>query len=371
MKIFPFHALLPDKSIIASPSSFASDVKMHFRNYIETGYIHTRKKEEFFVYQIKSQDKIFRGLLATMDISEILKGRVLPHENTLHHKEQTSMQLILEREAIIKPLLLTYEPIKSLQKRLKKISERSRPLQSFFYSNTKERHSVWPISDAKELKVISELFRKQVEQVYIADGHHRVAVLQRLHNEKRHKKSLKYKTVISAFFDFKNLEILDYNRLVDYADSMSALELMALLSQSATITPLTEAQKPNKKFELTFYMDNTWFKLQWKEEIIQNYKSKVVLDATILNDELLRKTLGIKNIESDQHIKYLPGNLSFHEIETKVDRQLGSVAFCLYPVRIKELQKQADQGKTLPPKSTFFKPRLPNGFVTQYLGKQN
>ena len=76
MRIFPFHALLPDKSIIASPASFAQDVKMHFRNYIETGYIHTRKKEEFFVYQIKSKDKTYRGILATMDINEIKKGNV-------------------------------------------------------------------------------------------------------------------------------------------------------------------------------------------------------------------------------------------------------------------------------------------------------
>ncbi len=370
MKIHPFHALLPDKSIIASPSSFATDVKMHFRNYIDTGYINTYKRETYFAYQIKSKDKTFRGVLATLDIDDIIKGKVLPHENTLHHKEQTSMQLILDRGAIIKPLFLTHKPVKQIHKLINEIADNARPLQSFFYSTIKERHSIWPIKDKEVEKQIRSAFKSEIKKVYIADGHHRVAVLQRLYGNKKHKKSMKYGTVISAFFDFDNLEILDYNRLVDYADNMSALELMALLSQSATITPLTDAQKPGKKFEITLYMDNTWFKLEWKKKIIASYKSKVVLDATILNDILLKKTLGIKNVESDQHIKYLPGNLSFHEIETKVDRQVGSVAFCLYPVRITELQKQADLGKTLPPKSTFFKPRLPNGFVSQYLGKQ-
>jgi len=367
MKIFPFRALLPDKSIIASPASFASDVKMHFRNYIETGYINPRKNSEFFVYQIRSKSNTFIGLLAALDIDEIIDGNILPHENTLHHKEQTSMQLILEREAIVKPLLLTHTPNKKLNKILTKTAENKRPVQSFFYSNTKERHSVWPISDDDSIKEIKKLFKSKIDKAYIADGHHRVAVLQRLHADKRHRKSMRYGKVASAFFDFQNLEILDYNRLVDYADNMSALELMALLSQSATITPLTDSAKPKKKFEITFYMKNTWFKLAWKKKIIAGYKSSVVLDATILNDELLRKTLNIKNVESDQHIKYLAGNLSFHEIETKVDRQPGSVAFCLYPVSIKELKKQADKGKTLPPKSTYFKPRLPNGFVSQSL----
>ena len=369
MRISPFRALLPDRSIIASPSSFAQDVKMHFRNYIETGYIHTRKKNEYFVYQIKSKNNTYRGLLATLDINEINKGNVLPHENTLHHKEQTSMQLILEREAIIKPLLLTYEPEKSIQKILRKITENKRPLQSFFYSNTRERHSIWPVTDKEDAKKINQYFKK-IKKVYIADGHHRVAVLNRLHSDKRNKKSVSYDQIVSAFFDFQNLDILDYNRLVDYADYMTGLELMALLSQSATITPLTDSQKPQKKFEITFYMDNTWFRLKWKKKVIEKYKGPVVLDATILNDELLRNILGIKHIESDQHIQYLPGNLSVSEIENRVDRQLGSVAFCVPPVHISELQKQADKGKTLPPKSTFFKPRLPNGFISQHLGKK-
>ena len=369
MRISPFHALLPDKSIIASPSSFAQDVKMHFRNYIETGYIHTRKKEEFFVYQIKSKSNTYRGLLAALDINELKKGNVLPHEKTLHHKEQRSMQLILDREAIVKPLLLTYDPKKAIQKILKRIAENKRPLQSFFYSNTRERHSVWPVSNKEDVKALSELF-KEVKRVYIADGHHRVAVLNRLHADKRQNKSVSYDHIISAFFDFENLNILDYNRLVDYADTMSGLELMALLSQSATITPLLEAQKPQKKFEITFYMDNSWFRLKWKKKVIEKYKGAVVLDARILNDELLRKILGIKNVESDQHIKYLPGTMSVHEIESHVDRQLGSVAFCVPPVKMKELKTQADNGKTLPPKSTFFKPRLPNGFISQHLARK-
>ena len=286
----------------------------------------------------------------------------------MHHKEQTSMQLILEREAMVKPLLLTYQPYKTIQKILVRTIENKRPLQSFMYANIRERHSIWPIENKTDAKKISKTF-KDIKSVYIADGHHRAAVLSRLHGDKRKNKSVTYDRVISAFFDFENLNILDYNRLVDYADTMTGLELMALLSQSATITPLTDAKKPKKKFEITFYMDNTWFSLKWKQKVINKYKGPVVLDATILNDELLHNILGIKNIESDQHIKYLPGNLSVHEIENRVDRQLGSVAFCVPPVKISELKKQADKGKTLPPKSTFFKPRLPNGFISQHLGK--
>jgi uncharacterized protein (DUF1015 family) len=369
MRIYPFRALLPDKSIIASPSSFSGDVKMHFRNYIENGYINSRKKDEYFVYQIKSKEQTYRGLLACLDIDEVNKGKVLPHENTLHFKEQTSMQLILEREAIIKPLLLTYNPNKQIQTILRRTTEHKRPVQSFFYSLAKERHSIWPITDKADINELDKLFDKRINKVYIADGHHRCAVLNRLHQDKRKKKSVTYSKIISAFFDFENLNILDYNRMIEYADSMSSLELMALLSQSANIKPLTSAEKPRKKFEITCYMGNSWFRLSWKSRILKNYKSKVILDATILNDVLLKGILKVKNIESDQRIKYLPGTMTSREIETNVDHEQGTAAFCLFPISFEELQKQADKGKTLPPKSTFFEPRLPNGFISQNLGK--
>lgn len=367
MVIHPFHALLPDKSIIASPSSFAADAKLHFRNYVENGYVNPRRDPEIFAYQIKSKANTFRGLLATIDINEIIDGHVHPHENTLNHKEQTSMQLILDREAIIKPLLLTYEPKKSIKKIIDNTIDNNRPVQSFFYSNTKERHGIWPITDPKAQKEVQKLFKRYVKDTYIADGHHRVAVLQRLHQDKRRKRLYNYDNVVSALFDFDNLEILDYNRMIEYSDKMSGLELMAYLSHYATITPLPEGYKPKSKFEITFYMDSTWFKLEWKKKVVESYKSKVILDATILNDILLKKIMGIKNVESDQHIKYLTGNISVNEIENRVDRTRGSAAFCLYPVRMQELKKQADAGKTLPPKSTYFKPRLPNAFVSQQL----
>ncbi len=368
MRIFPFHALLPDRSIIASPASFANDVKMHFRNYIETGYIHTRKKSQIFVYQIKSKTNTYRGLLAALDIDEIIDGNVLPHENTLHYKEQTSMQLILEREAIVKPLLLTYKPDNEIQEILTRVVQHRRPIQSFFYSNTKDRHSIWPVTDKKDAAKLIKHFQKRIKKAYIADGHHRCAVLNRLHNDKRKKKSVTYSKIISAFFDFDNLNILDYNRLIDFSDIMSSLEFMAMLSQTGDITPLTVPEKPKQKFEITFYMGNSWFRLNWKKKIVNKTKSSVVLDAALLNDHVLKNILGLKHIGSDQHIQYLAGDISFHEIEARVDRQSGAVAFCLYPVDIKELEKQAGEGKTLPPKSTFFQPRLPNGFISQHLG---
>lgn len=367
MRIYPFHALLPDKSIIASPASFAADAKLHFRNYVKNGYVNPRQNTELFAYQIKSKSNTFRGILATVDINDIIDGHVKPHENTLKHKEQTSMQLILDREAIIKPILLTYQPKKKIQEIINKTIDNHRPIQSFFYSNTKERHGIWPITDPDDIKVIQKLFKKDVSDTYIADGHHRVAVLQRLHKDKRRRKNYNYDTVVSALFDFDNLQILDYNRMIEYSDTMSGIELMAYLSHYATITPLADAKKPSKKFDITFYMENTWFLMEWKKKVIESYKSKVVLDATILNDILLKKIMGIKNVETDQHIKYITGSVSVNEIESRVDRNRGSVAFCLPPVEMHELKKQADAGKNLPPKSTFFKPRLPNGFVSQQL----
>lgn len=364
MRIFPFRALLPDKSVIASPASFHSDVKRHYRNYIETGHFNPRKKLNYFAYQIKSKSYRFHGFLATFDIDEIISGNVLAHENTLHHKEQTSMQLMLEREAIIKPLLLTYKPQDKVSGLITRAIKARRPVQSFYYSNIEERHSIWPIQDQDDEKTLTNVFKKQVEKVYIADGHHRVSVLGRLHRDNKTNSGVSYEKVVSAFFDFDNLQILDYNRIVDFADSSSAIEMIALLSHVARITPMKQGRKPNKKFEITFYLDGMWFLLEWKKKVVKKYDSDIVLDATILNDELLGHILGIRQVESDNHIQYVNGDSSIKEIESRVDRQFGTAAFCLYPVSMQELCDQADKGKNLPPKSTFFKPRLPNGFVS-------
>lgn len=367
MKIYPFHALIPDKSIIASPSSYASDVKHHFKNYMEQGYFKSRKQEELYIYQITLRGTSYSGIVSLMDIEELINKHVLPHEATLHHKVQSSMRIILEREAIIKPILLTYEPQKKLQDHLNNIIKNQKPIHRFKYKITDEVHKLWAITDESIIQQIIELFARQINKVYIADGHHRCEVLQRLYKDKRKKKNISYQKFVTVFFDFDNLNILDYNRLVDFGDQMTSLEFLVRLSHLGTLEPLKSAEKPARKFELTICIGQNWFKLIWHKKLLKKDGNAVILDAALLNKYVIEHVLGIKNVAIDEHIQYLEGNLTSNEIEHMVSRKPDTAAFCLYPVQMDEITKQANAGKVLPPKSTYFEPRLPNGFIAQSL----
>lgn len=176
------------------------------------------------------------------------------------------------------------------------------------------------------------------------------------------------KAVLTVYFPFNQLKIYDYNRVIEVFQDMTPVEFIVSLSKYCNIKPLRSASKPKMKHEMTLYIQKQWYKLKWKKKILQNYsKADVILDADLLNRYVLFKICDILNVREDKRISYVDGISGTAAVSAEVNQNEYRVGFCLFPVSAKELKSTADSKKTLPPKSTWFEPRIKNGMIVKEL----
>lgn len=367
MKITPFQAVYPNFELIASADSFFSTVKYEYTQYVESGFFNEDKDKALFVQEIKTSDRTHYGLLCCLDIREFEKGKILKHEKTMASKEQKMTTLFLQRKAMIKPVLLTYAPRKELLQYMKKIAETQKPFYKVRFDEEEQVHRMFKISDPDIQKEIADLL-SDVNKLYIADGHHRISTSSKLFNNyaKQKKGNLDFKNLLSVLFAFDQLEIHDYNRIVEILDNIQPAILVAKLSEICDIRILKSAAKPVEKYTFTMYMDHVWYELKWKKSLIDKYnKDSIVLDADIMNREIFKKILHIRNVSVDERIKYVEGTVGIDALIDKTQKGQGRVGFCLFPIMIQEFIAVADAGKVLPPKSTWFEPRIKNGLIAK------
>jgi uncharacterized protein (DUF1015 family) len=371
MRIYPLRAVTPDQDIISSPTSFTSDVRVNFKSYYNKGYYEKLDKTGLYIQEIICKNSRHIGLIANVATDELVKNNILPHEKTLTHKEQINMQLLVKRESMLKPVLLTHEVVPELKSILNDYAATNEPMQNFYFEDLKETHKFWQITKDSLIKKIQLIFKEKIERSYIADGHHRCQIIMNLFNRKKKKKNkdrLNFDLLFASFFSFEDLTILDYNRLVEYGNSISPLRIITELSKLGEIAHLAEERKPLKKHEITFCLVDEWFSLKIKKSIAKVFSSSgVTLDHQIFNEMILRQVFNIEDIKMDQRIKYMPGIHDTDAIYQRMQKYVDRMAFCLYPVKIQEVKTLADANKTLPPKSTYFQPRLANGLIVSDL----
>ena len=367
MRISPFQAMFPNSDLITSNDSFFGSVKEEFPDYRKSGFFIKEAQESIFIYQIVGDIRTFTGIIATADLEEYLKGNIKKHENTLAYKEQSQLQLLMRRKAIIKPILLTYHPVAAINKFIEDFLKKKKPSQSFHFESENYTHKFFEINDGDQLDKLQKLFAKKVSETYIADGHHRCSTNALFYKRmKKKKEGEDYRNLLCAFFPSNELEIHDFNRIVEGLKNVSLTKFMAGLSQVFDIQYLEVASKPKEKHELTIFVNNEWYTLKWKPEILKKYKkNKVILDANLLDEHVLKPIFKIEDIRTDTRIKYVEGVKPIQEIIDKTSKEEGRVAFCIYPVKMEELLMVADQNKVMPPKSTWFEPRMKNGLVSQ------
>ncbi len=367
MRIFPFQALYPKMELVTSPSSFFGTIKHQYPQFVKSGFFKKSSKEGIYVYQIKSKKAKHVGIIATTDITEIVEDNILKHENTLAAKEQSMMQLLLERQAMIKPVLLGYNNVKEIDEFTDRVMSSAKPDLKIKFEVERQIHSLWQVSDGDRVEKIRQLFLKKVPQSYIADGHHRCSTTLKLYETNKVKSSGHGAGgILSVYFPFKELKIYDYNRIVELMTFMGPIEFMAALSKYLQIQKIDEPSRPQKKYEMTMFMHGSWYLLKWKKKILKKYKSeKIVLDASLFNEWILNKILGVKDVRTDIRIKYVEGTLGAQGVVEKALKNPENVGFCLYPVTDDEIKQIADDRKTLPPKSTWFEPRIKNGLIVQ------
>lgn len=371
MKIFPFQAWYPDFDLIASSDSFFGSVRDEYVTYKETGFFNQSKKDALFFYKIKSTTRSYVGLMCCTDVAEYENGNILKHEKTLAEKEQKMIQLLMQRKALVKPVLLAYPKVNPINKLITRYIEEKKPFYSTFFDQDKQEHFIWKVTDDKTLKKVAQLFDKHVETTYIADGHHRTTTMVLLNERLKNKPNTgNYDQLMVVLFGSDQLDVFEYNRVIEGLNERSPAHFMARISQLFDIELLEKATKPTKKHQLSLFMNREWYLLTWKAEVLKEYESeKIILDVKLLNEKVLGGILGIKDVRFDQRIEYVSGTKGLRGLEKATVKSENRIGFYLYPVQLSELMSLADVHELLPPKSTWFEPRIKNGLVVKSLEK--
>ena len=368
MNISAFKAVFPKVDLITSPDSFFSNIKHQYNEYRDSGFYIPEKKEGIYLYRITTPSSSHTGFLCCTDIDDLRKQKVLKHEQTLATKEQQMMHLLLARKALVKPVLLGYKKFNGIEDLIEPIVKKDKPVVEIEFESSGEVHSIWRISNKKQIQEIKAKF-KNLKKAYIGDGHHRSTTVLLLNSSKElGKDAKKYNQLVTAYFSFDQLQICDYNRVVDIADIMPSSKFIAALSQYFDIKIMARAGKPKAKHQVTMYVDDLWYSMKWKKSYLKaSANGRVVLDAAMINYYIFDKILGIKDVRIDTRVSYYSGIEGVNKIIKHTKKRELGVGICIYPVSVEELTNIADKNKTLPPKSTWFIPRLKSGIIAKDL----
>ena len=368
MNLVPFKAIYPNLSLISSPDSFFGSVKAQFSEYTASGFFKTDDKDSIYIYQLDTRGAKHLGVITCTDIDDINKGKMLKHENTIATKEQNMMNLTLQNKALVKPVLLAYDRVSEIDRLIKKVIKKNEPFYSVVFEATGEIHTIWKVSSTKMVNEFISTFKSKVPISYIADGHHRVKTCQLLNetNKKNEVVDTRLDSVLSLYFSWDQLDIFDYNRSVDAFQNHSPLKFMSQLSKYCKIKPLKTPSKPKRKHEMTMLLYGEWYRLRWRKSIIKMHKHEdVIFDTHLLNKYIIENLLDIENVRDDSRVKYIDGVVGLAGLTDLVIENENKVGFCMFPIDAKDIKTIADNNKTLPPKSTWFEPRVKNGLIVK------
>ncbi|TNE55549.1 MAG: DUF1015 domain-containing protein [Bacteroidetes bacterium] len=373
MQIKPFQATYPLFDRIPSPDTFCAEAKHAFLDYQRKQWLDQTGAPGMYIYRIEGHPHTHTGLVALNAVEDFFEGRIKQHENTLHSREQRQMELLLRWEAILKPVLLTYPPVPEINAWMEHFIQQHPPFVEAYFKNERQTQRLWAVTSEVDILYLQQLFSRNVGEVYIADGHHRtstVALLNRQYADQY--PQLDFDHLFCAYFAADQLDILDYNRVVEGMNGLTAEEFFARLSEVFEIEHVDYPRKPRKKFALKMYFRDHWYRLQWREEVLAGFNPDdlpVLLDVSLLNELVLHRILGIRDIRNDARITYVEGTKGLKGIRKAVRKSPYCFGFVLYPISFEDMTRVADAGKNLPPKSTYFEPRMKSGFLIRRLGR--
>lgn len=345
----------------------------NFRRMLKEGLLIRDTKKMFYVYRLKMGDHVQTGLVVGACVEDYDANRIRKHEFTRVDKEDDRVNQIKFVEAQTGPGLIAYKQIPAVDAIIKKTVQNKPEFSAEGQGGV--IHTLWTISDDNDIKVIQEEFEKQ-PAVYIADGHHRSAAASRVKKwmiEKRgaeHKGDESYNTYLAVAFPVNEMKIWDYNRVVRDLNGLTPDAFMAEIKKSFKVEDAAckNCAKPKARREFAMYLGGKWYKLT---PIVPTPDAKVdpvaALDVSVLSDLVIDKILGIKDLRKDHRIDFVGGIRGLGELEKRVNSGEMAVAFALFPTSIEELILVADANKIMPPKSTWFEPKLADGVVSNPL----
>ncbi|MDO5539053.1 MAG: DUF1015 family protein [Eubacteriales bacterium] len=337
---------------------------------IADGELQKENEKCYYIYELTMDGRIQTGLVACASVDDYVNGVIMKHENTRADKEQDRICHVDACNAQTGPIFLAYRHNDIIHQCLF-LNKQEEPMFDFI-SPDGIRHRGWRISDKKSIEIIQKAF-DEIDRIYIADGHHRAASAVKVSLKRRQEAVSsgecdsfhEYDYFLSVLFEHDELYIMDYNRVVSDLNNNSKEEFFHRISQICEIQPSREAVHPGKKGAVGMYLDGQWYRLVFKKEIRKDHPVDG-LDVSILQNEILSPVLGIIDPKTDSRISFVGGIRGLDELERIVDLK-GGVAFSMYPTSMDELFDVADAHLLMPPKSTWFEPKLRSGLFIHAL----
>jgi len=342
----------------------------NFTKFQENKWLVQDKQEMYYVYAQTMNGKTQYGLVVCANVDDYLKGNIKKHELTRRDKEEDRMKHVRVNNANIEPVFFAYPAQVEIDAIVAKYT--SLPAEYDFVSSDGFGHHFWLIADQKDILRITELFAA-IPSLYIADGHHRSAAAALVGAEKakqnpNHTGDEEYNFFMAVCFPDNQLTIIDYNRVVKDLNNLSDdAFLKALENHFAVEKKGSEIYKPCCLHNFALYLSGCWYSLTAKQGTYNDNDPIGVLDVTISSNLILDEILGIKDLRSDKRIDFIGGIRGLGELSKRVDSGEMKVALALYPVSMQQLINIADSGKIMPPKTTWFEPKLRSGLVIHKL----
>lgn len=361
---------LPDDIDIHSEPVYLK-AKENFDSFKKSGYLVPDENEYLYIYAQTMNGKTQYGLVACASVDDYLKNVIKKHELTRKDKEEDRMKHVRITNANMEPVFFTYPAVDEIDKIIAKWVSDHNPDYDFVASDGVGHH-FWTITDQGINNTLIAIFRN-IPSTYVADGHHRTAAAALVGNEKRqlnpgHNGSEEYNYFLAVHFPDNQLTIIDYNRLVTDLNHLSKDEFLEKLSTFFVIEMKgQEIYKPCCLHNFSLYIDKTWYSLSAKPGTYDDADPIGVLDVTILSKLVLDQILDIKDLRTSKRIDFVGGIRGLKELSKRVDSGEMMAAFALYPVSMKQLIDIADSGNIMPPKTTWFEPKLRSGLVVHLL----
>ncbi len=343
----------------------------NFKKWKANGWLKQDPEEHYYIYAQTMDGRTQYGLVACCHFEDYVSGKIKKHELTRTEKEQDRMIHVRIQNANIEPVFFAYPAVAEIDQIVKDIVSKQAP-EYDFVAEDGFGHTFWVINSPETNKRITELFAA-IPALYVADGHHRTAAAALVGQEKKgqnpkHTGNEEYNYFLAVIFPDQQLKIIDYNRVVKDLNGLSSADLLKKLEEAFVVEKKgSDIYTPNQLHNFSMYLDGTWYSLTAKAGTYNDADPIGVLDVTILSNLVLDKILDIKDLRTSKRIDFVGGIRGLGELKRRVDSGEMKVAFALYPVSMKQLIDIADTGNIMPPKTTWFEPKLRSGLVIHSL----
>ena len=344
----------------------------NFNEFKNNGWLKKDEEEKLYIYAQTMNGRTQYGIVACTHIDDYFNNHIKKHELTRKDKEEDRMIHVRITNANVEPVFFSYPVNKKINAIVNKIVAVQKPVYNFV-ADDNIAHHFWVIDDKATINEIVKIFADEIPNLYVADGHHRTAAAALVGKEKKannpnHTGKEEYNYFMAVLFPDEQLKIFDYNRVVKNLNGLTEDELLNKLNKVFIVEDKgAEIYAPSALHNFSMYIAGKWYSLTAKPGAYNDSDPIGVLDVTILSDLVLDKIVGIKDLRTDKRIDFVGGIRGLSELKKRVDSGEMQAAFALYPVSMEQLINIADSGNIMPPKTTWFEPKLRSGLVIHEL----